>query len=85
MTLVLLQTKLCTSVKKQTNRVVLWFVLQICGLDEQLQYELAFPLALLFWYVVVACHVAGRGQTLSLAQECGHEAAYSPRSEEADP
>lgn len=60
-----------------------------CGLQrlvEQLQYELAFPpRCSYFWYVVVACHVAGLGQTLSLAQECGHEAAGSKRSEEAEP
>lgn len=61
-----------------------------CGLrctsgDMLSSYELVFSLAVLFWYVVVACNVAGLGQTLSLAQECRHEAARFQRSEETDP
>lgn len=47
-----------------------------CVACVQLVSQLVFPLIVLFWYVVVACHVAGLSQTLSLAQECGREAAY---------
>lgn len=79
-------SSLCVSVGNLDGVYVgLRFVLQIRGLVEQLQYELVFLLAVLFWWVVVACHVARLGQTLSLAQECGHAAACSQRSEDADP